>query len=94
MQKDLYQTLKSLTNAARLSLHLGQLVQSAKLLGFVERMVISYPSRNNFHKPDNFESCKEEIKEFLAEVNFQAAWNEGQAMTLEQAVDLALEQVV
>jgi tetratricopeptide (TPR) repeat protein len=75
---------------AHLAVRQGQVTRAARLLGAAERL-IEPRSAPLASLPNSWERLVEEIRAQLDAATFAAAWAEGQAMTLEQAIAYALE---
>jgi hypothetical protein len=89
-QKDLYLRLKALTVSAKLALQMHQSIRAVKLLGFVEVEVVKCPHEIWVFDRNRLGQSKEKARDALDENEFQEAWQQGQVMTMDQAVALAL----
>jgi predicted ATPase/uncharacterized protein HemY len=87
--------VESLDCSARISVLQGELVRAARLFGAVEvlreasNLVGRWPVER-----DQYEHKVALVRAGLAETVFAAAWAEGRAMTLEQAIEYALQGTV
>lgn len=70
----------------------GDILRAARLWGAVEqrRAAIGVPLSQN-ERP-RYERCVTAARTAASDASFESAWQEGRAMTLEQAVELALEK--
>jgi hypothetical protein len=77
---------------AGLARALGQLERAARLSGAVEALCESIGSRLEQEDQTEHERTISAARSGLDEAIFNQLWREGLAMTLEQAVDYALEE--
>jgi hypothetical protein len=69
----------------------GHMEQAARVLSFVEPWLQSNQIQLVHFDRANYERCVSAVRAQLDEATFAKAWAEGHAMTLEQAVEYALE---
>ena len=73
----------------------GEAERSARLFGAAEELLRAVEAPvYDYYKPNRslYERTKDEVRLQLAEPTFRVVWSEGRAMTLEQAVNYALER--
>jgi hypothetical protein len=70
----------------------GDLMRAVRLLGTAEAVVEGYGGPRHRSDQDRHGTEAAMVREQLGDEAFSAAWAEGRAMTLEQAVAYALEE--
>ena len=89
--KDLYLILEALSVLATLALQTEQIQHSVQLLGFIELRLGGYSIKFEDINLNKFEESRGKVRKALDEGKFQTGWNQGRAMTMDEAVALALE---
>jgi predicted ATPase/DNA-binding XRE family transcriptional regulator len=89
--KDLYLSLEAFSVFAKLALQTQQNDLAAKLLGFIKLRLEGYNREFGPINQIRIEESWKKVRKAMAESEFQAAWYQGRAMTMEQATKLALE---
>lgn len=94
--KDLYLSLEAFSVFAKLAVQTQQSHLAAELLGFIQYQLEGY-SREfgliNVINQRRFIGSLETVRKAMTEDEFQITWHQGQAITMEQAVELALETI-
>ena len=89
--EDPYNLLVILIGFVGLAIETQHKARAAKLMGFIEKQLRSYSKELNRQIKREFVRVKEKVQEASGEADFQAFLQEDQAMTMDQAVALALE---
>ena len=84
-------TLEALSVLATLALQTEQIQHSVQLLGFIESRLGGYSIKYGDINLTRFEESRGKVRKVLGEEKFQTRWNQGRAMTMDQAVAMALE---
>ena len=91
--KDKLSITSVLDGLAELSYLQGNTVRAVRLYSAAERLRENIGVHLLPDEPDNHEQDINLVKSTLNEMEFTKAWAEGRAMTMEQAVEYALEEL-
>jgi tetratricopeptide (TPR) repeat protein len=89
--RELWWTGRCMTYLALTTYGLGEPHRAARLLGCSDAVLELGGARRNPHETEEYHDVTQRLVTMLGKAGFTAAWTEGRAMSLEQAVAFALD---